>query len=54
MNAWRDYLQMGESTGQLTVDMFCSCIAHNPDREESCKCFLQCRCVNRKLSKLKG
>ena len=30
MNAWRDYFQMGESTGQLAVEMFCSCIAHNP------------------------
>ena len=29
-NAWRDYSQMGELTGQLTVEMFCSCIAHNP------------------------
>ena len=29
MNAWRDYFQMGELTGQLTVEMFCSCFAHN-------------------------
>ena len=30
MNAWRDYFQMGELTGWLAVEMFCSCIAHNP------------------------
>ena len=30
MNAWRDYFQMGELTGWLTVEIFCSCIAHNP------------------------
>ena len=30
MNAWRDYFQMGESAGQLAVEMFCLCIAHNP------------------------
>ena len=37
MNAWRDYFQMGELTGQLAVEMFCSCIAHNPDL---CACYL--------------
>ena len=30
MNAWRAYFQMGESTGWLAVEMFCSCVAHNP------------------------
>ena len=30
MNAWRDYFQMGELTGWLTVEIFCSCVAHNP------------------------
>ena len=30
MNTWRDYFQMGESTGWLAVEMFCLCIAHNP------------------------
>ena len=37
MNAWRDYFQMGESTGWLTVEMFCSCIVHNP---VLCACYL--------------
>ena len=30
MNAWRAYFQMGESTGWPAVEMFCSCVAHNP------------------------
>ena len=30
MNAWRDYFQMGKLTGQLSVEMFFLCIAHNP------------------------
>ena len=29
-NAWRDYFQVGELTGWLAVEMFCSCVAHNP------------------------
>ena len=28
-NAWRDYFLMGELSGWLTVEMFCSCVAHN-------------------------
>ena len=30
MNAWRGYFQIGELTGWLAVEMFFSCIAHNP------------------------
>ena len=37
MNAWRNYFQMGELTGQLTVEMFYSCIAYNP---VFCACYL--------------
>ena len=29
-NTWRDYFQMDELTGQLSVEKFCSCVAHNP------------------------
>ena len=36
-NAWRDYFQMGELTGWLTVEMFCSCVAHN---FVLCACYL--------------
>ena len=30
-NSWRDYFQMGESTGRLCVETFCKCVTEHPE-----------------------